>query len=150
MDHSHLRQARTGIAVCRSRLHCCPVASRFSCCYLQPPVPPRHRLLHRHRAPVAAPEVSPRSIDMELVGEVVVVAPQENVLVEPEDRDVAAHGGVAKACIPWSDLITSCQGWMGDLRHQYRYMSVLNSKGCSCGIVLGGFGRSSCLCLCLL
>ena len=150
MDHSHLRHARTGPTGQRyadHAFHCFLVARRFSCCYLQPP---RHRLLHRHRAPVAAPEVSPRSIDRKLVREVVVVAPQENVLVEPEDRDVAAHGGVVEVCIPWSDLIPSCQGLRGNLRHHSRYMSVLNSKGGCGGIVLGGFGRSSCLCLCLL
>jgi hypothetical protein len=120
---------------------------RWSCRYLKLP---RHALLHRHRAPDAAPEVSPRSIDREVVGEAVVVAPDEDILPEPEDRDVAAHGGVVEACLPWSDLRPSCQDLRDDLRHQYRYMSVLNSKGGCCGIVLGRFGRRVCLCLCLL
>jgi hypothetical protein len=64
-----------------------------------------------------------------VVGEAVVVAPDEDVLPEPEDRDIAAHGGVVEACLPWSDLRPSCQDLRDDLRHQCRYMSVLSSKG---------------------
>jgi hypothetical protein len=128
--HSHLRKGTyryCGMQITLSLLsRRARHSRRWSCCYLQPP---RHALLHRHRAPDGAPEVSPSSIDREVVGEAVVVAPDEDVLPEPEDRDIAAHGGVVEACLPWSDLRPSCQDLRDDLRHQCRYMSVLSSKG---------------------
>ena len=95
--HAQLRGERTGMryAVTLS------FSRRRSCCYLPPS---RHHLLLRHRAHFVAEVLSLRLVRREVVGEAIVVAPEEDFLLVVEGREVVADARVCDVCIPRSDL----------------------------------------------